>query len=109
MLNTGYAFNLSPKVDFVPSTLINLTPGRKVLVDLNAYLNFNDKFWLGASYRNARSFGALFQLQVNNQFKIAYTYDFDLGKLAGYSNGTHEIMLRYEFRYKVNVVNPLIF
>ena len=109
MLNTGYAFNLSPKVDFVPSTMLSLTPGRKMLVDLNAHLNFNDKFWLGAAYRNARSFGALFQLQVNNQFKVAYTYDFDLGKLAGYSNGTHEIMLRYEFRYKVNVVNPLIF
>ena len=80
-----------------------------MLYDLNANLNFNNRFWIGASYRNGRSFGALLQLQVNNQFKIAYTYDFDTGNLGGYSNGSHEIMLRYEFRYKVNVVNPLIF
>jgi type IX secretion system PorP/SprF family membrane protein len=109
MLNTGYNFTLSPKVGFIPSTLIQITPGKKVVYDLNASLNFSNKFWVGASYRNARSVGALVQLQVSNQFKVAYTYDFDTGKLGGYSNGSHEIMLRYEFKYKVNVVNPLVF
>jgi len=109
MLNTGYGFNLAPKVDFIPSTLLIFTPGQKVLFDLNANFNFNSRFWAGASYRNARSVGALLQFQISNQFKVAYTYDFDTGKLGGYSNGSHEIMLRYEFRYKVNVVNPLIF
>jgi type IX secretion system PorP/SprF family membrane protein len=109
LLYTGYAINLSPKVDLIPSTLLDFSPGKKLLVDLNANLNFNNRFWLGASYRNARSVGALVQVQVNDQFKIAYTYDFDTGKLGGYSNGSHEIMLRYEFRYKVKVVDPLIF
>jgi type IX secretion system PorP/SprF family membrane protein len=109
MLSTGYAFNLSQKVDFVPSTLLTLNPGQKLLFDFNANFNFNNRFWAGASYRNGRSLGALFQVQVNNQFKIAYTYDFDTGKLGGYSNGSHEVMLRYEFRYKVNIVNPLVF
>jgi type IX secretion system PorP/SprF family membrane protein len=109
LFNTGYAFNIAPKVDFIPSTLLSLTPGKKVVYDLNANFNFNNRFWAGASYRNARSMGALIQLQINSQFKVAYTYDFDTGELGGYSNGSHEIMLRYEFRYKVNVVDPLIF
>jgi type IX secretion system PorP/SprF family membrane protein len=109
MFSTGYVFNLSSKVDFMPSTLLTFIPGRKTLFDLNAHFNFINRFWIGASYRSGRSYGALFQLQVNNQFKVAYTYDFDTGNLGGYSNGSHEIMLRYEFRYKVNVVNPLIF
>jgi type IX secretion system PorP/SprF family membrane protein len=109
LLNTGYMFNISPTVNFLPSTLLSFTPGQKVLVDLNAIFNFNNFFWAGASYRNARSMGALIQFKINNQFKIAYTYDFDTGNLGGYSNGSHEIMLRYEFRYKVNVVDPLIF
>ena len=109
LLYTGYAFNVSPKVDFIPSTLLSFTPGGEFLYDVNANLNFSNRFWIGGSYRNARSVGALLQFQVSNQFKIAYTYDFDTGKLGGYSNGSHEIMLRYEFRYKVNVVNPLVF
>jgi type IX secretion system PorP/SprF family membrane protein len=109
LLNTGYAFNISPTIDFIPSTLLSFTPGQKFLYDLNGHFNFNNRLWLGASYRSARSLGALIQIQVNNQFKLAYTYDYDTGKLGGYSNGSHEIMIRYEFRYKVNVVDPLVF
>jgi type IX secretion system PorP/SprF family membrane protein len=109
MLNTGYVFNVSSKVRLFPSTLLIYTPGEKLLFDLNAHVNFLDRFWAGGSYRNGRSFATLIQFQVNDQFRVAYTYDFDFGKLRTYSNGSHEIMLRYEFRYKVNVVNPLIF
>lgn len=109
LINTGYAFNISPTVDFIPSTLLSFRPGQKFLYDLNGHLNFNNRLWVGASYRSARSLGALIQVQVNNQFKVAYTYEYDTGKLGGYSNGSHEIMLRYEFRYKVNVVDPLVF
>jgi len=109
MFTTGYVFNISSKVDFNPSTLLTFAPGQKMLFDLNANFNYVNRFWIGASYRNERSFGALFQVQVNNQLKIAYTYDFDTGELGGYSNGSHEIMFRYEFRYKVKVVDPLSF
>lgn len=77
--------------------------------DLNAHVSYIDRFWAGLSYRNSRSLAALFQFAVNNQFRVAYTYDFDFGRLGRYSNGSHEIMLRYEFKYKVDVVNPLAF
>lgn len=109
LLNTGYVFNLSPKLRFSPSTLITYSVGDKVLYDINAHLNLSERFWIGASYRNNRSVGALLQLALNNQMRVAYTYDFDIGRLGRYSYGSHEIMLRYEFRYKINVVNPLIF
>lgn len=109
LLSSGYNFNLSPKIKFLPTTLISLSPGEKILWDLNAYFNLYDRFWVGASYRNKRSVAVLFQFAVNNQLKVAYTYDFDTGNLGHYSNGSHEIMLRYEFHYKVNVISPLNF
>jgi type IX secretion system PorP/SprF family membrane protein len=109
LLNTGYVFTLNPKVKLFPTTLITFSPGEKLLYDINAHVNFLDRFWAGLSYRSSRSLAALLQVSVNNQFRVAYTYDFDFGKLMRYSNGSHEIMLRYEFKYKVNVVNPLIF
>ena len=109
MLNYGYIVHVSTKVKFFPSTLLTFSPGQKVLFDINAYFNYMDKFWAGVSYRNGRSFAGLFQFQVNNQLRIAYTYDFDIGRIGQYSNGSHEIMLRYEFRYKIDVANPLIF
>jgi type IX secretion system PorP/SprF family membrane protein len=109
LFNTGYLFTLTPKIKLFPSTLIYYSPGEKLLFDLNAYVSYIDRFWAGLSYRNSRSLAALFQFAVNNQFRVAYTYDFDFGRLGRYSNGSHEIMLRYEFKYKVDVVNPLAF
>jgi Bacteroidetes-specific putative membrane protein len=109
LLNAGYVYTLSQKIKLFPSTLITISPGEKVLVDLNGYASLNDRIWAGVSYRNKRSLGALIQIAVNNQFRIAYTYDFDFGTLGQYSNGSHEIMLRYEFHYKVDAISPLSF
>ena len=109
LFNTGYVFNLTPKSKFFPSTLITYSPGEKLLYDINAHFSFFDRLWVGASYRSNRSVAGLLQFAVNNQLKVAYTYDFDFGKLGRYSNGSHEIMLRYEFRYKVDAISPLNF
>jgi len=108
-LNTGYLFNLSPRVKLFPSVLVNYSKGQKLLYDINAHINLIDRIWFGATYRNNRSVAALFQFSVNDQLKIGYTYDFDIGKLGHYSNGSHEVMLRYQFSFKVDAVNPLIF
>jgi hypothetical protein len=83
--------------------------GENLLYDLNAHFLLFDHIWFGASYRNDRSVGGLLQIALNNQFRVAYTYDFDFGNLSNYSNGSHEIMLRYEFSFRVKAVNPLIF
>lgn len=109
LFNTGYVFNVSERMRFFPSTLIYYSPGEKVLYDINANVSLMNLFWVGASYRNDRSIAAFFQFHVNDQLRIAYTYNYDLGKLSSYSSGTHEIMLRYEFRYRGDVVNPLVF
>jgi type IX secretion system PorP/SprF family membrane protein len=109
MINTGYVFNLNEKIKLFPSTLVTFSPGEKLLCDINAHVNLYNRLWTGLSYRSSRSVAALLQFSVNNQLKVAYTYDFDFGKLGRYSNGSHEIMIRYEFSYNVDVVNPLVF
>lgn len=109
LLNAGLILNLSQKIKLLPSTLITISTREKVLFDLNAFVSFNDKFWTGVSYRSNNSLGILFQVALNNQLRVAYNYDFDFGNLGHYSNGSHEIMLRYEFRYKVDAISPLNF
>lgn len=109
LINSGYLYEINPNLRFFPSTLITFSPGEKVLIDLNAHFNIGDRLWLGASYRNKRAIAGLVQFAINPQLRFAYTYDFDFGQLGRFSNGSHEIMLRYEFRYKIDVINPLIF
>ena len=59
LLYTGYVFNLSPQVNFFPSTLITYSGGENVLYDINAHFILFDRIWFGASYRNNRSVGGL--------------------------------------------------
>lgn len=109
LFNTGYMFDLGPRVKFLPSTLVAFSPGDKLLYDVNAHLRLYERFWTGISYRNDRSVAGMFQFQISDQLKFAYTYDFDFNKLRTFSSGSHEIMLRYEFRYKVEAISPLNF
>jgi type IX secretion system PorP/SprF family membrane protein len=109
LINSGYIFDLSKNVKLFPSTLIDISPGDKLLIDLNVYVGLKDLFWAGVSYRHNRSCGALIQYAINNQLRVAYTYDFDFNKLQTFTNGSHEIMFRYEFRYKVDAISPLNF
>jgi type IX secretion system PorP/SprF family membrane protein len=109
LFNTGYLFDLSPNLKFFPSVLIVLSPGDKILYDINANFRVMDRLWLGVSYRNNRFISGLFQFQLTDQIKFAYTYDYDFAKLQTFSAGSHEIMIRYEFRYKVQAISPLNF
>ena len=109
MFNTGYIFTLSQKTKFFPSTLVTFSPGERVMLDINAHLSLFDRLWTGLSYRSSNSMAALMQFSVNEQIRVAYTYDFDFGKIGRYSNGSHEIMLRYEFRWRVDAVKPIGF
>jgi len=40
---------------------------------------------------------------------IAYSYDMGFGKVGGYMGSSHEIMIRYDFRYIIDVINPRFF
>jgi type IX secretion system PorP/SprF family membrane protein len=105
----GYLVNLAADVEFLPSALISLSPGEKMLMDLNVHFIFAGRMWTGLSYRTNKSMAGIFQFGVSNQLKVAYSHYLDFGMLGRFSNGSHEVMLRYEFLYKVDVVSPLIF
>ncbi len=109
LLNAGYSLDIAEDIKFLPSFLLSLSPGEKALLDLNAHFGFSERLWAGVSYRSTGSLSALFQFSISNQLKVAYSYYLDFNRIGRFSNGSHEIMLRYEFRYKADVINPLIF
>ena len=98
----GYVFDLSESVKFKPSTMVKYTKGAPVSTDLTANFLFNEKFWLGGSYRingEQGAFGALADFQVTDQFRVGYTYEIPTGEIRPYTSGSHEILLMYEFRF----------
>ena len=51
----------------------------------------------------------MIEYQVTNQIRAGAAYDFAMGDLAGQHDGSIEIILRYEFRYKIRAVSPRYF
>ncbi len=97
----GYVFDMSENLKFKPSYMVKYTKGAPLSTDLTANFLFNEKFWLGGSYRingEQRAFGALADFQVSDQL-VGYTYEIPTGEIRPYTSGSHEILLMYEFRF----------
>ncbi len=99
-LNAGYRFELSDNIDLNASTLLKQIAGAPFQFDLNAQAVFNDKLGVGVSYRSSKELVGLLSFQINEMFKLAYSYDFSLSKLGTYHTGSHEIMLLFQMPTK---------
>lgn len=97
----GYAFTINPDVVFKPTLLFKAVDGSPLSTDLTAQFLFKNKLWLGAMYRIGDAMGAFVDVKVTEQLTIGYGYDYSLNSLSGFNNGTHEIVLSYDF-YKFN-------
>lgn len=93
----GYVMNVNPFVKFKPTVQVKFAYGAPVSIDANASFLFYEKLWLGAMLRPGDAVGALLQYQFTPQFRVGYSYDFTVSELRKYNNGTHEIMLGYDF------------
>jgi type IX secretion system PorP/SprF family membrane protein len=102
----GYEFGISTRVKLLPSLLIKYHPHHAIQIDYNAMVNLKDRIWMGIGYRNKDMLVGMLQCQVNYQLRIAYSYDFELGTLGRYMNGSHEVVLNYVFKYTRKVIGP---
>jgi type IX secretion system PorP/SprF family membrane protein len=109
----GYVFDLNRNLKLKPSFLVKYTKGAPFSTDLSANLLFDEKFWIGGSYRIngvQRDFGALVDFQASDQFRIGYTYEIPTGEIRPYTSGSHEILLMYEFKFnKKKMKSPRYF
>lgn len=109
----GYVIDLSDKVKFKPSILTKYTSGAPLSTDVTANFLYNEKFWIGASYRvndEQGAFGALIDLQVSKPLRIGYSYEIPTGEIRPYTSGSHEIFLMYEFKFsKAKLKSPRYF
>lgn len=109
-INAGTVFNAGTKFKIKPSTLVKIESSAPVNVDLNCNVLYNDLIWIGVSYRTGDAIVALLDVNVTQQLRIGYAYDFTFSQLNRHSNGTHEVMLGYQFsKDKVKARSPRYF
>lgn len=97
----GYVIEVNRDFKVKPSFLMKYVEGAPVQVDLNLNFLLQNLIWVGGSYRSGDSFIGIFELQLSRRMRLGYAYDFTFTKLANYSNGTHELMLGFDFGYDI--------
>ncbi len=96
-ITSGYVFDVNDELQIKPSTMVKIVSGAPVQVDLNTNVWLKNMFGLGVSYRTNDAIVAMFEIQASTNLKFGYAYDRTISPLKYYNNGTHEIMLRYEW------------
>ena len=92
-------------------------------MDLNASFLIYDRVNLGATYRttfgkhdnpdrlnNTYGISGMVEFWATKQLLIGYAYDYPLNKLSDVTNGSHEIILGYDFNFeKKKIITPRYF
>ncbi|WP_225307146.1 PorP/SprF family type IX secretion system membrane protein [Adhaeribacter soli] len=113
-LTSGYVFNLGSMVKFKPSFLLKSDFKAPTNLDLNTFVLFAERLWLGASYRTGvhllpeasldkdlgmkNAVAGIVELYLTKKIKIGYAHDFTLTGLSEYAS--HEFSLGYYFLKK---------
>jgi type IX secretion system PorP/SprF family membrane protein len=111
-ISAGGLITFSESFKFKPSLFIDYSfqQTKKMRVDLNGNFIIKDFVWIGGSWRTSEQVVVgILQFQLNPQLMVGYSYDYPVGNMSTYSKGSHEIVLRYEFSYKVSASNPRYF
>jgi len=91
----GYVFDLSEGLKFKPAFLMNYLNGSPLNLNLSTNFLINDIVTLGASYRLDNALSGLAGLQVSNSLFLGYSYDYNTNGLGEYSQGSHEVILKF--------------
>ncbi len=108
MLNAGYVFFLPNEIRMKHSILIKYLRNSPVEFDLNTNIYYKS-FGVGFSYRTNDAVIFLLEYDVNDQLHIGYSYDQTISSLGTYNKGSHEVLLRYSFKFNVVATNPRYF
>ncbi|MGZ3903631.1 MAG: PorP/SprF family type IX secretion system membrane protein [Bacteroidia bacterium] len=108
LFTTGYVFSISEDVKLKPSVLVKYIKNSPQEYDLNLNAYYKN-LGIGVSYRTNDAMVFLIQYNINMQLSAGYSYDLTTSKLHTFVRGSHEIMLKYEFGFKVNPQSPRYF
>ena len=102
MINAGALIDVSENFKIKPALMLKYLLHSPLDANVSSTFYWKDVVGLGVGYSYKTSLIALIDLKINDQFRAGYSYDYATTSLNNYSSGSHEIMLRYLFHYKVH-------
>jgi type IX secretion system PorP/SprF family membrane protein len=112
-LTGGYLFDATESIVLKPSFLMKYQKSAPMQFDINCNAYWNNIFGIGASYRIDRTGNTvigLLEINPTPELRIGYSYDYSFTKLQRFSNGSHEIMIGFDFGSRTaKIKNPRYF
>ncbi len=105
-VTAGVKLFLAEDVTLLPSVMFKYVKPVPSTFDLNLKMAFQDKFWIGGSYRRNDAIAAMAGINVGSFLNLGYAYDFTTSNLNTVSNGTHEIILGIMLNNAYKVICP---
>lgn len=99
-LTGGYVFDLSSNWKLRPTALVKATSGAPLSFDMSGTVIYDEKLYVGATYRIDDAIGAFVDFQIFEPLRIGYGYEYSISDLRPYTSGSHEVILIYEMRFK---------
>lgn len=94
----SYRINtLDEKLILIPNVYILYKPGTPLVYDINLIANFQEKFMLGAGYRNRPGIVLSTGVSFAN-IKLNYAAEISAEKYANIFNTIHEVSVTYQFK-----------
>ena len=104
-----YKFLLSKAkvISITPQVLTRYLPNTPMQYDVNAKVDWQNKVWLGVTYKNNYALGLNLGVVLYKRLIIGYSYDYVLGNLNKNVGLSHEIMLNFKFIKKEKTAEQL--
>ena len=98
-LFTRYQLPINPYWKIEPGFLAKHSHNLPFAWDANINFIYRNVLTFGASYRSEKSVTALLMAHASRQLRIGYTYDFSVGNTWLPRSGSHELMVKYVFKF----------
>lgn len=109
MLTGGWLMKLNDDLKLKPSALLRYRLDSGLQGDLSTNVIYKDRIWLGVSYRTRDAVIGMLEVLPTPQWRLGYAYDLGISALRPYHRGTHELLVQYEFGYRIRVRDPRYF
>ncbi len=84
-------------ISVTPLALVRFVPNTPFQYDGNINFDWQNKFWIGATYKSDYAVGANVGFCIHKQLYLGYSYDFIIGSISKYAGTSHELMVNFKF------------
>ncbi|MFD2246836.1 type IX secretion system membrane protein PorP/SprF [Pontibacter ruber] len=102
----SYRFSPFEAIDFIPSAMVKFADPSPVAVDVSLRALYDERFWVGASYRHNDAIVGMVGVYVSPLLDISYSYDATTSNLNKVSAGTHEVVVGFKLLNTRRIICP---